>query len=287
MEILLLIKVAVLAMAPLALKAYRKLPDDIFDLKDLSKLLSVLFVYYSLIMIVTRIHDFTITEYFIFSYMFNIMLATIFVFLVLKYSPLKKESIKSILSFPAIDKKSPLFLWIIILFAYESLSIYLVIERHPEMAIEAQAVMFYTLMKQPFIVTVVTMLIVLYSVIGEELIFRYFVINSLKPVYNERLVIVISSVLWMIMHQDIMAGRFIQGVFWSYLYVKTGRILLCIIFHYIYNIAIMTQPFYIHFRNSNAINLTSLQYASIIFISFISVYLLTEFIFKRKQLITR
>jgi membrane protease YdiL (CAAX protease family) len=257
MEILLLIKVAVLAMAPLALKAYRKLPDDIFDLKDLSKLLSVLFVYYSLIMIVTRIHDFTITEYFIFSYMFNIMLATIFVFLVLKYSPLKKESIKSILSFPVIDKKSPLFLWIIILFAYESLSIYLVIERHPEMAIEAQAVMFYTLMKQPFIVTVVTMLIVLYSVIGED------------------------------MHQDIMAGRFIQGVFWSYLYVKTGRILLCIIFHYIYNIAIMTQPFYIHFRNSNAINLTSLQYASIIFISFISVYLLTEFIFKRKQLITR
>lgn len=78
---------------------------------------------------------------------------------------------------------------------------------------------------------------VLFSPIFEELICRKFILNKLSKYINNKLSIMISSIVFAALHLDVTSflGYTFLGVIWSYYYKKSNSIFVPIISHFLFN----------------------------------------------------
>ncbi|MDE6531248.1 MAG: CPBP family intramembrane metalloprotease [Lachnospiraceae bacterium] len=85
----------------------------------------------------------------------------------------------------------------------------------------------------------------------EEIIFRRYLVSTIAP-YSERAAVIVSGILFALQH-----GNFSQffytlllGMFWGYIYLRTGNVIYTIILHMIFNLTtvLFTVTIYQLFR---------------------------------------
>lgn len=105
----------------------------------------------------------------------------------------------------------------------------------------------------------------------EEIIFRYFVISELMKRYNSIVAVIMSSILFSLIHMDLEQSlyAFVIGIFFGYLFVKKMNIWLIIFLHSALNIAFS-------FFTVEQVNFTASNIGifSISFLSFLTIILI-------------
>jgi len=114
-------------------------------------------------------------------------------------------------------------------------------------------------LQQPFHRAADIILTEIFGVAGEEIVCRYFSVNALRQKLGKSSVIVTSSLIWTLMHWDTNPGIFILGLLLGYLYYETKSLSVCILLHFIYNLTILTMPFYLLFRQTGDITFFSIS----------------------------
>lgn len=240
-------------------------------------LLSSLIAYYTIGAVVCRYLKLDLNEVFWFSRLYNVVLSTFFITIVVKFSPISIDTNRLIL-FPAIAKKTSLYIAIQLFFFILCTIIYINISMHSH-HICTNSILSYQISEKHYMAICVYILIDVYAVIGEEMVFRYLAINTLRPVLRSaRSLIIVSSGLWMIMHTSLNVDLFIVGMFLAYCYIRTGYLSLCIFFHFVFNISVASQWVYILLSSNKIIDFSPFQYAATIFIILISSYHLCEYL---------
>jgi len=87
----------------------------------------------------------------------------------------------------------------------------------------------------------------------EEFIFRGIILNRFKKKYNQKSVIIISSILFALLHFDPnVFSRFLLGLLASLLYIETKNIINCMIFHSLNNLTVLA--FFLGISKCNLFN---------------------------------
>lgn len=254
-----------------------------FRVSVLFSLLLILVAYYMLGFIVTKYYSFDSNGYFWFSRMYNVVLTTLFIIVILLYSPIRYSQGR-ILCFPLIKIGSPLYGIIIIYFVILSIFIYHQVGQNPEKILKYNYLILYQINNTHYSALLLYVITELYGVIGEELVFRYFTINTMRSFkLNTSMIIIISSCLWTLMHEPLSINHFFLGLLLAYCYIATGYLSISIFLHFMYNIVATTQSVYIYLLNTEVLKITSLQYASIILVILIAFYHLFEWMLRCKD----
>ncbi len=251
--------------------------NEDFSLRDLSTVLSILIVYYAILCIY---YNLAANEYVFYFFIFiHIALTAALISAVVRFTPLK-ECIKRLLDFPQFKLLSGSYSAIILFFLYTSFTIFISTEslagRLEELG-PADLIMLEAIHNSPLIALPVFILTELFGVVGEEIVCRYFAIGALRQKLGRIYVIVVSSLIWTLMHWDANPSIFILGLLLGYSYYKTESLSICILLHFLYNLAVLTMPFYLFFNQTIAFS--SFQYVSAVFVLQILLYHAVEMLF--------
>jgi uncharacterized protein len=255
--------------------------NEDFSLRDLSTVLSILIVYYAALFIYYSLAE---NEHiFYFFILIHIALTSALISATARFTPLK-ESLKRRLDFPRFKIASAPYIAIIFFFLYTSFIIFTSADsltgRLEELG-PANLIMLEAVFNSPFIALPVFILTEVFGVTGEEVVCRYFAINALRQRLKKISVIVISSLIWTLMHWDANSGIFTLGLLLGYLYYKTESLSICILLHFSYNLAVLTMPFYLFFRQSGDILFSPFQYVSALFVLQVILYHSVEMLFAK------
>jgi membrane protease YdiL (CAAX protease family) len=259
-----------------------KPPNDDFNLRDLSTVLSILIAYYAILYLY---FEFQTNEHVIFYFFIivHIALTTALIAAVVRFTPLK-ASFRSLLTFPRFGRRSGSYIIILCFFLYTSFTVFKSVSalqgRLDELG-PANLILLKAVYNSPFIALPIFILTEIFGVAGEEIVCRYFAINALRQKLGRTAVIVISSLIWTLMHWDTNPNIFILGLLLGYLYYETGSLSLCILLHFIYNLTILTMPFYLFFRQTGDIAFPPFQYVFALFVLQVILYQSVELLFAK------
>jgi len=253
--------------------------DEGFSLRDLSTVLSILIAYYAILFIYYNLAS---NEHIFYFFIFiHLALTLTLISAVARFTPLK-GSIKRLLDFPRFKLSSASYIAIIFFFFYTSFIIFTSLEsltgRLEELG-PTNLIMLEAVYKTPFIALPVFILTEIFSVGAEEIVCRYFAINALGQKLNKISVIIISALIWTLMHWDTNLSIFILGLLLGSLYYKTESLSICVLLHFLYNLAVLTMPFYLFFKQTGTITFSSFQYVSAVFVLQIALYHSVEIFF--------
>lgn len=83
----------------------------------------------------------------------------------------------------------------------------------------------------------------LLSPILEELIFRKWMPNTFDDITSRLNIIVLSNIIFALLHFDTFIPYFINGIIYSYFYEKTNDIKITIAIHILYNLSVFLLTF--------------------------------------------
>ncbi len=258
---------------PLIVQKLKGKTSEGFGLGDLSTVLSILIVYYAILFVFSEI-SFNESALFNLFILLHIVLTSVLIAATARFTPLKK-SIRGLLKFPRLRLIIVPQIAILIFFLYTSFIIYSSVEEFAgrlDLLGPANLIFLEAVYNSPFTALPILVLTELFSVAGEEIVCRYFAIGALRQKLRERTVVVISSLIWTLMHWDAGISIFILGLLLGILYYETESLSICISLHFIYNAAVLTLPFYLFFRQSEIIQISPFQYVSAIFAAQILLY---------------
>lgn len=258
-----------------------KTASDDFRLSDLSKISAILLVYYTMSHCYYKTNDIDLVGFYYYLCI-KILLTIAFIVAVMKYAPLRTDMIK-LLFFPRFERRSILYFVIVLYFFYTSFFIYRAVEVHYS-KVELQltnVLMLLAINETPFFSMPALILTEIFSVIGEEIVFRYFAINALKNKMGKTWVILFSSFIFTLLHWDISLGIFILGVLLGYLYFETESLSLCIALHFISNLTVSTEIFYVFYKKIGALTFSAYKYAIAIFLLQVTLFLFIKMIFNK------
>lgn len=279
--IFLLVRLLSITIFPIVLKKYKSVTNSYFDLTNLSKMLFALFLYYFLGAILLKKVAFEGYEYFWFTTALDVILTIVYIVAILKYSPIRRDK-ERIVIFPIVHKRTVLYKMVILFFFLKAIGIYLGVAIIPERVLSEENLLLYAAINRPFVTIIVFLFITFFSAIGEELVFRYFAIHALLPIFSTRTVIILSALIWALMHRSFSLETIIFGIFLAYFYIRTGYLSICIVLHFLSNIIVGTGSFYVYFTNKDIIHFTPTHYTLALFIALLAMYHLTEFFMKKK-----
>ncbi len=247
-------------------------PNEDFRLRDLSTVLSILIVYYAVLYIYFNLVS--NERIFYFFILIHIVLTSALIGATSRFTPLR-ESVRRLLNFPRFRIISTPNVMIICFFLYTSFVVFAASEAlsgRMEGLLPADLIMLEAVYNSPFVALPLFILTELFSVTGEEIVSRYFAVNALRRKLKKIPVIVISSLIWTLMHWDMNPSIFILGLLLGYLYYKTESLSVCILLHFLYNLAVLTMPFYLLFRQSGDISYSPFQYVAALFALQLVIY---------------
>jgi len=103
---------------------------------------------------------------------------------------------------------------------------------------------------------------------------------------NKKWVIIISSLIWTLLHLNSSIVTFIFGIFIGYLYYETKSLSLCIVLHFIFNLTIGTEIFYVLYKEMGSLTYSSFQYAIALFLLQLILFFSMKMLFNKTQRIT-
>lgn len=253
--------------------------NDKFKLTDLSKILTILLIFDSISFFCHKFIGAKINNYYFYFYtLIRIVLTLALVAAVLRYSPLKKISIKSLLNFPKFERTSTFYVVILSFIIINSFGAFLIVELFPNMVgQQINTVIFLKAIDEsPFILTPVLVLIEVFAIVGEELVYRYFAINALRQKLKKISTIIISSLIWSFMHWHASFGVLIAGILIGYFYYETESLSLCVMLHFLFNFSVLSASLYLFYKDIGSLAIPAYQYALALFACQIFLYHLTE-----------
>lgn len=272
----------IIAVFTIWLLVRHKKEDLCFKFNVLISLLACLLVYYIIGSVICRYSHLGVNDFFWFSRLYNVAISTLFITIVFRFSPIGTEKNKLIL-FPRIAIKSTLYIAIQLFFFIIFAIIYINISRHSN-HIFTDSSLLYQIDEGHYVAIIVCILTDLYAVIGEEMVFRYLAINTLRQALgNDMSLVLVSSALWVVMHTSLNFDLFILGIFIAYCYISTGYLSLCIFLHFAFNISVTSQSIYILLSRNTNIGFSHFQYAASVLIILIISYHLCEYLLTPKK----
>jgi membrane protease YdiL (CAAX protease family) len=270
---------------PLLIERIKEKPsNDAFNLKDLSTVLSVLIAYYAILYLYFELQ----TDQHVIFYFFiviHIALTTALIAAVARFTPLR-VSFRRLLHFPRVERRAGSYITILCFFLYTSFIVFTSVDalrgRLEELG-PGNLTILEAVYKSPFISAPILIMTEIFGVVGEEIVCRYFTVNALRQKLGETSVIVISSLIWTLMHWDTNLGIFVLGLLLGYLYYETESLSICILLHFIYNLIILTMPFYLFFKQTGDITFSPFHYVSALFIIQVVLYHSAEMIFIKSE----
>ncbi len=254
--------------------------NDNFELFNLSKILAVPLGYHSLLYFYHQRYGMGIDSIYIYFYRsIGIVLTIGFIVAVLRYSPLR-YSIKDLLVFPRLGRTSLFYIIILLFFVINSFSAFLLVDLFPG-TVNYKLNTYIDLIEikeNPLVFIPILILLEIFTIAGEELVFRYFAVNSLKQKLNKLSVIIISSLLWTLSHGSLSFGIFVVGIFLGHLYYTTESITLCVVLHFIFNLSVLSVYLYVFYKNIGAISVSPFQYAAFLLICQLLIFHISEVI---------
>ena len=199
-----------------------KPPNNDFSLKDLSTVLSVLIAYYAILYLYFAFQT-NENVIFYFFIVVHIALTAILIAAVARFTPLR-ASFKSLLLFPRFERRSGTYLIILCFFIYTSFTVFEsmgAIQGRLEYLGPGNLIILEAIYNSPFIVLPIFILTEIFGIAGEEIVCRYFSVNALRQNLGRSSVILISSLIWTLMHWDTNPSIFILGLLLGYLYYET------------------------------------------------------------------
>lgn len=255
-----------------------------YNLKDLSTVLSILIAYYAILYIY---FEFQTNERVIFYFFIvvHIALTTALIAAVARFTPLK-ASFRRLLYFPRFERRYGSHIIILCFFAYTSFTVFEsvgMLQGRLEYLGPANLILLEAVYNSPFIALPIFVLTEIFGVAGEEIVCRYFAVNALRQKLGRSSVIVSSSLIWTLMHWDTNPGIFILGLLLGYLYYERESLSVCILLHFIYNLIILTLPFYLFFTQTGDIKFSPVQYVSALFALQVVLFFSAEMLFAKPK----
>ena len=261
-----------------------KPPNDDFNLKDLSTVLSVLIAYYAILYLYFAFQT-NENVIFYFFIVVHIALTAALIAAVARFTPLR-ASFKSLLLFPRFERRSGTYVVILCFFIYTSFTVFEsvgALQGRLEYLGPGNLIILEAVYNSPFIVLPIFILTEIFGVAGEEIVCRYFSVNALRQKLGKSSVILISSLIWTLMHWDTSPSIFILGLLLGYLYYETESLSICMLLHFIYNLTILTMPFYLFFRQTGDVTFSSFQYVSTLLVLQVVLYHSAEMLFAKSE----
>ena len=265
---------------PLLIERIKEKPlNDNFKLLNLSKILAILLPYYSILIFYYKVIAADIGSFYFYT-LIRIALTLSFIVAVLRYSPLG-SFMQSLLNFPRFKRRSTFYIIILFFFAFTSFGAYLMVDLFPRrVGLQLSVfVVFKAIIENLFFSAPISVLTELFSIGGEEIVYRYFAINTLRQKLKKNSVIIISSLIWTLTHGELSFGIFVLGIFLGYLYYETGSLSLCIVLHFLFNFGVLTEPFFLFYKRIGYIEIPAYQYALSLFAFQILLYHMAEMVF--------
>ena len=246
------------------------------------RLLLLITVYYMIGYIIRKYYPFDTNNLYLFFIIYRDILTTLFIIAILQYSSIRSEWEK-VYMFPRINYDSYLYKILFIYFLFISLLTYYQLIYHIDEIIKEQPMMLYFLRNKYYFKISFLIVSELYAILGEELVFRYFAINTLNSfLRNKTLTILICSVVWSLIHDPINIHLFFLGILLGYCYIITGYLSLSIFLHFIYNMIYYIPSIYVYLSKSEIYNISPLLVSLAIFLSMIFLFHLCGMILRPK-----
>ena len=261
-----------------------KPPNNDFSLKDLSTVLSVLIAYYAILYLYFAFQT-NENVIFYFFIVVHIALTAALIAAVARFTPLR-ASFKSLLLFPRFERRSGTYVIILCFFIYTSFTVFEsmgALQGRLEYLGPGNLIILEAIYNSPFIVLPIFILTEIFGIAGEEIVCRYFSVNALRQNLGRSSVILISSLIWTLMHWDTNPSIFVLGLLLGYLYYETESLSICILLHFIYNLTILTMPFYLFFRQTGDITFSPFQYVSTLLVLQVVMYHSAEMLFAKSE----
>lgn len=164
-----------------------------------------------------------------------------FVLPVILFNKMNKNSQKEIHEPKESEKKSPIYTVILfgmglVLIYCSSFVNYFIVNFFTDYSEFSSEFLWFVELKQPYQIIIYFISYAIIPALVEELLFRGTVCRSLT-VYGKGTAIVISAVLFALMHTNIeqMLYTFVAGLFFGWLYVETKSILAPVLLHFVNN----------------------------------------------------
>lgn len=246
-----------------------------FKLRDSAKILSIVIPYYFIVMVFYHANVNSIFT-FIYYIVIRILFSFIIFLLVMKFS---SKKINQIFSFSKLSNKiylTSFYLYTSVMFVLSAYFNYSKSGFYFHKFIISKSIAQGNLL--PILFLIITEII---AVTGEELVFRFFLINSLRQKISPKNAVILSSLIWMLTHEQINLTIFILGLFLGYLFIKYNSLLTCITIHFIYSLSLMTLPIY------KFLNLSLVSYFMFLFIFQLLLFIVIEEILSKTKLIPK
>ncbi len=282
MQSLLLILAGVL----LTLIADRLLPapgGTGFKLTDLSKITFIMLVIYAVFFFGNEALSFELNT--LSFYLFFLLLMAIAPFLILSRSVQYRVVIHSLAFFPKIKKTSFLYFMLLLFFLFISAGTLRAVHTVPIQILGSSEnqIILNSVIRAPLSSILLLLIMSPIAITSEEIVFRYFAINSLRERTNKLTAILIPAMIWTLMHWDFSLNRLAVGLFLGYFFYKTKSLSLCVLLHFILNILAYTEIFYIYQRRLVSPWSIQFEYAIFLFLFPIIVYHIVEMTFGRRE----
>ncbi len=251
--------------------------DARFKLSDLSKIsFIVVAVYYSywLAFIVFSFEINNLSSYLV----FKILVSAAPVLVFLKLIP-DRELIHNLKVFKKINKSSFLYLVVLLFFIYAATGTAITVQKVPEKVVydTQNQIILDAFIKMPLISLFSILIVSLMGVISEELVFRYFAINILKGRVNKVATILLSTIIWTLMHWSPSLNIFFVGIFLGYFFYMTESLILCVILHFLDLLLTYSEIFYLY-QIGKQPWLSLFRYSIFLFLFLVVVYHLSEMV---------
>lgn len=250
-----------------------------FRLRDVSTILSIVLAIYLVYYILYLLFSFSIETPF--SYItFKLIISLIPLFAVLKMSPLK-DVLNKLIYFPRIQRRSGSYVILVFFFVFTAAGVSMAVHNDSIKVLQGtqNLIMLRALKQQPFFSVSFIIIATFVSVVSEEVVIRFFALNALREKFSRPTAVIVSSLIWTLMHWGPTFNIFIGGLFLGYFYVKTESLSLCVLLHFLYNISQGTEIFYVLSNGVGFLAITPAQYFVLIFVILIVFYHFVEFLF--------
>lgn len=251
--------------APIIIRKWKgKYENEDYKLADLTKILSIplfiLPIYYIAEKITKPHYGHLFYPYLVLDFLVAMTLGIV----ALKMSPLnKKESIKIFLKTPGIETRLTRIIAVIIYIILSTIVLWKTIDSNPQKLLQQDFINFIAI-NENILLLVIVLPIQIITVASEEIVFRYFAINALKKIFTKNITIILSSVIFTLLHRGFSPDIFISGIVLGYLYYKTGSLFLCFLIHMMHNLTIIPSSYYIFYKEVGAISYSSLKYVAVL-----------------------
>ncbi|RPF50664.1 CPBP family intramembrane glutamic endopeptidase [Aquisalibacillus elongatus] len=117
---------------------------------------------------------------------------------------------------------------------------------------EIRTIVLETPIEEPslFVMIVDLLLIIIIAPIVEEFLFRGFLLGRMSHKFGVGKGIIISSILFGLLHGPDFIGATIFGIILCIVFIKTGSLILPIILHMVYNIAVLIFEYFLPYQDA-------------------------------------